>query len=183
MSKGESMKIKLWIVILGYILFSPVVFAEDKYKGSISVNIKEDGGSVYTTSTSFETLEKNDVIINFRRAIGERENLSNRALNKDPSKMNYHHFILNVNNVSNDIFIAEIELYSSAARQYTKHLKGKIKANLIVKYNFEGMLYTKNKYIFSDKGKPDINVILEFDKMFSAEEIKERLQQQHITKT
>ncbi len=177
------MKIKLWIIVLVNILLCPIIFAEDKYKGSISVNIKEDGGSVYATSTNFETLEEKDVVIISRRYFTEqKEKYSNQALNINPSKLNYYYCIFNINDVNNDIFKAEIKLYSLNKSHYSKKLEGINKENLIVKYEIEGILFTENKYFLSDKDKPDINVILEFDKIFSSEEIKERLQQKH-TKT
>ncbi len=177
------MKIKQWIVVLVLTLLTPATFAEDKYKGSISVNIREDGGSAYTTSTGFETLEGKDVIFSFRRAGGLKAKYSKGALHTEPFKQNYYHFILNIYNVSNDVFKAEIKLYSNTIRLLNKKLEGISKQNLIIEYDIEGMLFTKNEYLLSDKDSPDINVILEFDKIFSAEEIKERLQQKHITRT
>ncbi|MCP4498808.1 MAG: hypothetical protein GY822_02440, partial [Deltaproteobacteria bacterium] len=86
------MKIKLWIVILVTLFFNSVIFAENKYKGSISVNIKDGGGSVYATSTNFETLEEKDVVIISRRYFTEqKEKYSNQALNINPSKLNYYY--------------------------------------------------------------------------------------------
>ena len=63
MSKGERMKIKLWIVILIVSFFNSTVFAESKYSGRVLVNLKEVGGNKYTSANTFETLVENVVII------------------------------------------------------------------------------------------------------------------------
>ncbi len=68
--------------------------------------------------------EKDVIIISKRSFTGQREKFSNRALNIDPSKLNYYHCVFNINDVNDDIFKAEIMLYSIIKNHYSKNLEG-----------------------------------------------------------
>ena len=171
------MRIKIWIVLLIIGVFNSEACAENKFKGYISVNVKESSGSTYTTSGGFDILEGKDVIISDRGVSGKKSDLSNWALYKNSSKMKKYHSILNIYEVNHDVFKAVIKLYSNTINLNPKPSVGRTKGNLIVQYEIEGMLFTKNKYLYSDEGKPDLSITLEFEKIFSAEEIKERLNQ------
>ncbi len=176
------MKVKLYIVILVSIFFNAVIIAEDKYRGRISININENGGSTYTTYTGFDTSVDRDVIIYLRRYSGQKAKLLDGALHMDPSKVNKYHSILNIHEVNKDAFKAVINLYSNTIHHDSINSTGIAKANLIAKHEIEGALFTKNKYIFSDKDKPYQTIFLEFDKVFSVEEIKERFHQKQKSK-
>ena len=176
------MKIKLWIVILILGLSNVTLAAEDNYKGGIQIVLKEQSGSNFYANTGFETTPEQIIISYFRRTSGQLALVSNGALHIDPSKMNKYHSSLNILGVDGDLFKASITLFSNLIVHDAENSKGVHKSTLIAEHQIEGRLFTNNKYTFIEKGNPDLYVKIEFDKVFTEEEIKERFRQRAYNK-
>jgi len=172
------MKIKL-LAVFFIINFYNVNFAtEHNYKGGIQISLKEQDGSKFNTFTSFETTIDKKIISYIRRTSGQHAVMSNGALHMDPSKLNKYHSSFNILQVKGDIFKAKLELFSNSMEYITEKSKGTLRSNLIATHQIEGSLFTNNKYNFIEKGNPNLYVKLNFDKVFTEEEIKERFRKQ-----
>jgi hypothetical protein len=172
------MNIQLWIVFL-ILSISNIAFAkEDNYKGRVQLTLKEHSGSGYTTYTDFETTTNKKIISYFRRTSGQIAVVTNNGLHIDPSKMNKYRSSLNILEVHNDSFSASLKIYSNSIEYDSDKSKGTLISKVIADHKIKGVLFGKNKYSYINKGMPNLFVEIDFDKVFTKEEIEERFSQQ-----
>ncbi|PKG80626.1 hypothetical protein CXF85_21100 [Colwellia sp. 75C3] len=183
MPKGVQMNNKFLIMILT-LGISNIAFAEDKnYKGRVQLTLKEPSGSGFSSYTDFETSTNQKIISYFRRTSGQFTVVTNNGLHIDPSKMNKYRSSLNILEVNNDSFIASLKIHSNSMEYDSEKSKGTLISKVIVDHKIKGVLFGKNEYSYINKGMPNLFVEIDFDKVFTKEEIKERFNQQVYIKS
>jgi hypothetical protein len=176
------MNIKFWIVIL-VLSISNIAFAEEEnYKGGIQITLKELNGNNFSSYTNFETTIDRKIISYFRRTSGQIAVVSNDALHIDPSKMNKYRSSLNILEVNNDLFKASLKIYSNSIVYDSEKSKGTLISKLVAEHQIEGRLFAENKYTYNSGAIPNLDIEIDFDKIFTEEEIKERFSQQAYNK-
>lgn len=176
--KGGLMKNIFLLVILILSICNIASAEEDNYKGRVQITLKESNGSGFSSYTDFETTTERKIISYFRRTSGQSAVVSNNALNIDPSKMNKYRSSLNILQVNDDSFSASLKIYSNSMVYDSENSKGTLISTLMAEHQIKGILFAKNEYTYINNGMPNLHVEIDFDKVFSEKEIKERFSQQ-----
>jgi hypothetical protein len=172
---GKMKLIKALVVFFLFVFWSSYLSAYEKFTGSVSGSVVEENGHVFTGGQGFkESGEFEDKqVVYFRQERGQKISMTKTNIVFDASKENKYQMVVEITERQGDKFKALVSFYQNQVSQENGDFK--VVSKLIKKSAVEGMLNSKNDYLFVDDNQPNLKAEINIDRVFSKQEIMNKL--------
>ena len=161
--------------------------ASETFNGNIRVQLTEQNGSTfrgdnYEKDTLIIKRFSNTKLIYLNQSSGQKVYLAAKNVLFDNKKNSKYHFVLDILENTKDTYKARIKLYLNSLEidENNKHI---ILSTEIINEEINGRLNSKNDYAFINDDKPNLKIMLDIDRVFSKEELQERLAKKYEPQT
>lgn len=162
-------------------LLSPDLSANDKYTGMISSTIVEPNGHVYTGDDGFknEVVFEDKQVIYFSQERGQKLTKTKQNIIFDSSRDTRYHLVLEMLERKGDKFKARVKFFQNAMGENDAGVASSALISREIKNTeIEGLLNADNRYVFIDDDKANLKLSINIDRIFTKQEIMQRLKRQ-----
>jgi len=152
--------------------------ASEQYRGVISATIFEKNGQTFSANNSRDTMASNvfdeKQVLYFDQSSGQKVRLTTNKVLFDNSKNSRYHLTVEISEKNDDSFSATVSYFKNSM-QVNKKGEEVLVSTPFKTQEIQGRFNSNNQYSFKDDQLPSLEMWVNIDKVFSREELLNRL--------